>query len=132
MSKFEALEMSQHVALHPRVEAQKFLGLFGQHYLYTPTRSRISSFSNYYDTNDGEAFLRISEASEEEICEQINRMGERQVTGQGEYRLDLCISADARFVAFQLYHRQRGEYQAVSIIRFLEGDTAQCFEQLLA
>lgn len=132
MSKFEAIEMSKHVALHPKVEEHKILGLFGRHYQYAPTHSRLSSYRNYYNTADGESFLHLSEAPAEVIGEQISTIGERNTTADGEYRLDMCLSDDARFVAFQVFKRNRGEYEPVSIIRFLEGDEAQSFEQLLA
>ena len=131
MSNFDAIEMSKHVALHPKVEARKFLGLFGRQYQYVPTHSRLSSYRNYYNATDGESFLHLSEATAEVISQQIRSIGERNTTDNGEYRLDMCLSADACFVAFQVYKLQGGDYVPVSIIRFLEGDDARNFEQLL-
>lgn len=132
MSKFNEIEMSQIVICHPHVEQHKILGIFGNKVRYQPTKSLISSYRNYYNAKDGATFLTICEASSATTEECILASQEMKTTENGDFRVDLCISDDAQFVAFQVFERQKDEYNPISTIKFLEGDVAEKFEQLLA
>jgi len=129
MSKFNSIEISSIVSLHPRVEHNKHFGLF-ESVRYTPTRSSISSFRNYYSANDAKVLTDIAAGGDARKA--MNQMKEISTQNEGKYRLDICISADCRFVAFQVFERQDKTFQPCSQLCFLEGDEASAFENLLA
>lgn len=129
MSKFSAIEISSLVALHPKVEIHKFLGLF-ERVCYQPTRSSIESYRNFYDEPEAELLQRIAEAEDPRQC--LGESLEIRTSADQRYRLDLCMSSDCQFAAFQVFECQHGEYVPYSKLRFLEGDQARVFESLLA
>lgn len=129
MSKFNAIGISSLVALHPKVEIHKFLGLF-ERVCYQPTHSAIVSYRNYYSAREAEIFQQIAETEDPTSC--LKNAEEMQTVDNGDYRLDLCMSNDCQFAAFQVFERKQGEYIPYSKLRFLEGDSARIFENLLA
>lgn len=132
MSKFTSIEMSDLVALHPKVESHKFLGMF-EHVCYKPTNSKIESYRNYYNASEAEVLIRLSEEPEENFEQCISANKELQITdNNAEYRMDLCLSHDCCFAAFQVFQLRQGEYTPVSKLRILEGEKAKSFENLLA
>lgn len=131
MSKFSAIEISQLVALHPKVNNSKLFGLFERVH-YSPTGSRIESYRNYYSAADAETLIRLSEIPDEAIVQHLSQCSELPLSQQQDYRMDLCLSADHRFVAFQVFRKKDDDFEAASKLRFLEGELAQKFENILA
>ena len=129
MSKFNSIEISNLVALHPKVEVHKFLGLF-ERVSYQPTHSLIESYQNYYDAPDADVLQKIAEGDDPK--ETLEAAMEMNTVQTGDYRLDLCISKDRMFAAFQVFERQSDKFVPYSKLCFLEGDSANMFENLLA
>lgn len=129
MSKFNSIEISRLVALHPDVEVSKLLGLF-ERVSYRPTHSRIESYRNYYGQHEAEVLQEIAEAEEPSHC--LSTAAELQTVADGDYRLDLCMSADCMFAAFQVFELKGDGYEPYSKLRFLVGESARVFENLLA
>lgn len=129
MSKFHTIEIANLVVLHPKVEVSKFLGFF-EHVCYQPTHSNIESFRNYYDKTEATTLANIAEA--EHPGPMMEQTAEVHTSSGNDYRLDLCLSADHQFAAFQVFARQQDEYVPYSKLCFLEGNCAAQFENLLA
>lgn len=129
MSKFNTIEISNLVALHPKVEVHKFLGLF-ERVSYLPTRSNIESYRNYYDAREADILQKIAEGDDPQTA--LEAADEMQTSNNGNYRLDICMSKDCQFAAFQVFEREHGEFVPYSKLCFLEGNQAQVFENLLA
>lgn len=129
MSKFNTLEISSIVSLHPKVEHHKFLGLF-EHVLYQPTHSNIESFRNFYGAYEADVLQQIAESDDPEM--KLDAASELSTSDAGNYRLDLCMSQDCQFAAFQVFERQNGEYYPYSRLCILEGRQAEAFEKILA
>lgn len=129
MSKFNSIGISSIVALHPKVEIHKFFGLF-ERVSYQPTHSAIVSYRNFYGLQEAQVFLQIAETEDPTSC--LKNAEEMQTVEDGDYCLDLCMSKDCQFAAFQVFERKKGEYIPYSKLRFLEGDSARIFENLLA
>ena len=128
MSKFSSIEISNLVALHPKVEIRRFMGLF-ERVCYQPTRSRIESYRNYYGAREAQVFQQIAEAEDPRGC--LTAATEMQTSATQDYRVDLCMSSDCQFAAFQVFELRRGAYVPYSKLRFLEGEEAKVFENLL-
>lgn len=128
MSKFNAIEISNLVSLHPRVEIHKILGLF-ERVRYLPTRSAIQSYRNYYEATQAQVFQQIADSEDPET--KLASASEMHTSENGNYRLDICLSADCQFAAFQVFVRQDESYIPYSKLCFLEGAQAKTFENLL-
>lgn len=129
MSKFNAIEISGLVSLHPKVETRKFLGLFEQT-RYQPTHSCIESYRNFYDAHEAEVFQQIADSNETKDI--LQTATEMQTSDHGDYRLDLCMSKDCQFAAFQIFERKQDQFVPYSKLCFLEGIQAEAFNNLLA
>jgi len=129
MSKFNTIEIANLVSLHPKVEKRNFLGFF-EHTFYQPMHSDIESFRNYYDAREADILQQIAEG--DDPAETLDAASEMNTSNDGDYRLDLCISEDRQFAAFQVFACEHGEYIPYSRLCFLEGRQAEAFERLLA
>lgn len=132
MSKFSLIELSNTVALHPKVSIVK--GFFGltEKAVYTPTRSKIESYENYFNHEVGMEIKQIIDAPIEKVEETINSLPDFKNEANGDIRMDICISHDHRFVAMQLNQLSGEKYEPISKVCFLEGDPAEKFEAKLA
>ncbi len=128
MSKFSSIEISNLVALHPKVEIHRFMGLY-ERVCYQPTHSRIESYRNFYGQREAQVFQQIAEAEDPQAC--LSTATEMQTSATQDYRVDLCMSGDCQFAAFQVFERQHDQYVPYSKLRFLEGELAKVFENLL-
>lgn len=129
MSKFNTIAISRFVALHPKVEIHKILGLF-ERVCYQPTRSSIQSYCNYYTADEATVLRHIAEGDDPRLA--LRSAQEIHTTDNGDYRLDLCLSGDCQFAAFQVFERKNNEYIPYSKLCFLEGEEASALENLLA
>lgn len=129
MSKFNTIEISNLVSLHPKVEKHKFFGFF-ERVCYQPTRSSIESYRNYYDIREADILQQIAEGDDPKTT--LEAATEMQTSENGDYRLDICLSEDCQFAAFQVFERKQGEFVPYSKLCFLEGAQAEAFEDLIA
>lgn len=129
MSKFNSIEIADIVSLYPKVETHKFFGFF-ERVMYMPTRSRIESYRNYYDAPEAHILHDIAEG--EDARRSLSELPEMNTSESGNYRLDICMSNDCKFVAFQVFERNQNDFVPYSKLCILEGEQAQAFENLLA
>ncbi len=132
MSKFSLIELSNTVVLHPNVSVVKGFFGFSEKAIYTPTRSKIESYENYFTKEVGLAIKQIIDAPTDKIEETIESLPDFACEEKGDIRMDICISHDHKFVAMQLNENDGKEYQPFSKVCFLEGKSAEMFEAKLA
>lgn len=131
MSKFNALRMAQEVAKYPQIAIRdSFFGLFSET-VYKPTESKVESYSNYYDADNGLVFRRLIECPDEHLSEMLQSLHETHQDKQGRFRLDLCISEDCRFIAMQLNEVSAESVHHLTPIRYFEGKEAEQVEDLI-
>jgi len=131
MAQFFALEMAKEVANHPHINSTK--GIFGKfrHVVYTPTSSTMESYSNYYN----EAIARqiqtlINSKAEVELQQSLTPLLNTKCEDSADFRLDLCVSHDSKFIAMQLNHVADGVITHITPIRYFEGEEAQMVEDI--
>jgi len=130
MSKFFALDMAHEVSKHPQIKSTS--GIFG-HFktvIYVPTESKMESYSNYYKESDARLLKNLIECPDEEIEQKISALSETDSINEANFRLDLCISQDAQFVAMQLNHVADGVITHITPIRYFVGQMAQRVEEI--
>lgn len=130
MSKFFALEMSHEVSKHPKLNVTKgFLGFFRK-VIYTPTDSPVESYSNFYAKQDAERIRDLINCSDEKAQSQVDTFKTIETQPDSSFRLDLCVSDDAHFIAMQLNHVANGVMTHITPIRYFEGALAQQIENI--
>lgn len=129
MSKFNTIGISNLVALHPKVEIHKFFGFF-ERVCYQPTHSSIESYRNFYDIREADILQQIAEGNDPKTA--LETAEEIHTSENGDFRLDICLSKDCQFAAFQVFERKQDEFIPYSKLCFLEGAQAQAFENLIA
>ena len=109
-------------------------GIFGlsKKAYYSPTKSQIESYENYFCQEVGMQIKQIIDAPLEKVDETIQSLPDFENQKTGDVRMDICISHDHKFVAMQLYKLENGNYEPMSKISFLEGESAELFEGKLA
>lgn len=128
MSNFYALKMATRVALHPHIaEKTSFFGIMNS-VLYTPTSSKVESYSNYYAEQEGKLLKDFLLSPADRLDDALLRLPEVNTSADGSYRLDLCISHDHQFLAMSL---SSSEGQTLTDIRFFEGKDAQAIQSHL-
>lgn len=129
MSKFYALEMAAQVAKHPHIAEKKgLLGLWTS-VVYQPTGSKVGSYCNIYDEASAASIKQIMQCPDNELDSMISQMKEWQCCDKGNYRLELCISGDAQFIAM---HLTNSDGREILPIRYFEGKKAALIDSLLA
>lgn len=129
MSRFEAIDLSQAVAQCGKVKRQR--SLFGTHTVYLPTSSRIDSYRNYFGEQEGSSLLQLAKAQTEETTSILEQLNELKTDDKGTIRMDLCISRDHQFIAFQLFRQSAEAYTPISKVTYLEGHSAELLEDKL-
>lgn len=122
--------MAKTVSHHSHVSIKKsFFGLCSTAY-YTSTNSKIESFENQYSRETGDKIRPLFSLSDDKIIEQTKIIQSLKQQPNGNYRLDICISRDHKFLAMQLYHFENLMYRPVTEVRYFEGETAEAIETL--
>lgn len=130
MSKFFALEMSHEVSKHPKLNVSKgFLG-FCRKVTYIPTDSQVESYSNYYAKQDAERIRDLINCSDDKAQSQVDAFQPIETQPGSSFRLDLCVSDDAQFIAMQLNHVANGVMTHITPIRYFEGALAKQVENI--
>lgn len=132
MSRFNSVEMAKTVSQHSHVAMNHtFFGIITTA-RYTETGSLIDSFENFYAKIEGEELRGFLSLSDDQIQNRKcwNRIAYNKE--YGNYRLDLCLSRDHKFVAMQLYQFIAFMYRPVTDVRCFEGETAEHVLKLIA
>jgi len=130
MSKFHAIEMADEVAKHPHITYSKGLfGKFGQ-VVYSPTSSKMESYSNYYNEAVARQFQTLINSNDENLSQSLKPLLNTKCEDSTNFRLDLCISHDSRFIAMQLNHVADGTITHITPVRYFEGDEAQMVDDI--
>ena len=125
MSRFYALKMAQEVAQLPMIaEKQHLFGLI-HNVVYSPTSSKMESYSNYYKEEDAQLFKNLIESNSSELATKLNPLEKVECNTDSKFRLDLCVSHDSKFVAMQLNHVSESGVTHITPIRYFEGAEAE-------
>jgi len=130
MAKFFALEMANEVSQHPHISVNKYLFGWLYNVVYSPTDSEVESYSNYYEQDIASKFRNLINSKEEEFDQYLQPLINTQCLEIGAFRVDLCISHDAKFIAIQLNHIADGVMTHITPIRYFEGEQAQMVQEI--
>ena len=128
MAKVSKLEMAPQVLNHSNITIQK--SLLGEKVIYTPTGSRVKAYQREYASSDGQLLQRIFNASDDQLEALVEKARGVVKSAIGSTRVDMCISADRQFAAFQMFKFLNLSYQRDGNVRIFEGYTANLIADL--
>lgn len=113
---------------HSNITIQK--SLLGEKVIYTPTGSRVKAYQREYASSDGQLLQRIFNASDDQLEGLVEKARGVVKSAIGSTRVDMCISADRQFAAFQMFKFLNLSYQRDGNVRIFEGYTANLIADL--
>ena len=122
MSSFKHLEMADAVSAYKNITVKK--SLFSTKAIYTPTQSSVKASTLEYSPSEGERMERLLDMEPEKMAEEIKKKGKPATTGNGNFRMEVCLSDDHQFCALQLFRFADFMYNPLSDPRFYEGTDA--------
>ncbi|MBQ7192124.1 MAG: hypothetical protein IJS00_04550 [Paludibacteraceae bacterium] len=105
--------------------AQKsaFFGLF--HYMvYTPTNSKLHHFECCYPPLLAGELKDLFSLDDEKFAARLTKCSKYEQSINGNLLVNGYVSADKQFVSLRLYQFSQIDYQPVSDIRYLQGESA--------
>ena len=128
MASITKLDMSAEVLGHNNISTQKVI--FGTKVIYTPTGSKVKAYQREYADSDGKIVQRILSVSEEKLEKEVAQARGIVSPAIGNTRLDMCISVDHQFAAFQVFKFANLSYHRASNVKIFEGSSAQLLANL--
>lgn len=129
MSSIKNLEMAAALSSCQHVEIKK--SLFSTKAIYTPTQSKIKAIILEYTPSEGERVERLLSMPFDRMAADIQQKGKPVAGANGHFLLELCLSDDHQFCAYQLFRYGEFRYNPVFEPRFCEGTDVEFITQLI-
>ena len=116
--------LKESVALHTYITRKStFFGLINR-LVYAPTDSRLNFTCRYYAPILREELKELFALGGQVLEKRLAKMNRFEQAVNGNLLVECCISADKEFAALQLKHFEQIDYQPISEVRFLQGESA--------
>ena len=116
--------LKESVALHTYITRKStFFGLINR-LVYAPTDSRLNFTCRYYAPILREELKELFALGGQVLEKRLAKMNRFEQAVNGNLLVECCISADKEFAALQLKHFEQIDYQPISDVRFLQGESA--------
>lgn len=100
-----------------------FFGLINR-LVYAPTDSRLNFTCRYYAPILREELKELFALGGQVLEKRLAKMNRFEQAVNGNLLVECCVSADKEFAALQLKHFEQIDYQPISEVRFLQGESA--------
>lgn len=116
--------LKESVALQTYITRKStFFGLITR-LVYAPTDSRLNFTSRYYAPILREELKELFALGGQVLENRLAKMNRFEQAVNGNLLVECCVSADKEFAALQLKHFEQIDYQPISEVRFLQGESA--------
>lgn len=116
--------LKESVALQTYITRKSsFFGLINR-LVYAPTDSRLNFTSRYYAPILREELKELFALGGQVLEKRLAKMNRFEQAVNGNLLVECCVSADKEFAALQLKHFEQIDYQPISDVRFLQGESA--------
>ena len=116
--------LKESVALQTYITRKSsFFGLINR-LVYAPTDSRLNFTSRYYAPILREELKELFALGGQVLENRLAKMNRFEQAVNGNLLVECCVSADKEFAALQLKHFEQIDYQPISEVRFLQGESA--------
>ena len=131
MTNINNLEMGFSISNHPHILVRKTLFGLRKQLVYQPTQSLVDVIINDYNEENGALVERVLRASKDKLEETVKTVGKVQKASISNMRLEVCLSRDHHFAAFQLFRFSDFKYHPITDVRCFEGKDASLVAQML-
>lgn len=97
---------------------------------YTPTGSPVKAKVLEYSPSEGKRLEHLLEMSADDMSAEIQKNGKPTIGANGNYRMEVCLSADNQFCALQLFRFADFNYHPLFEPRFFEGKDVENIAKL--
>ena len=116
--------LKESVALQTYITRKSsFFGLINR-LVYAPTDSRLNFTCRYYAPILREELKELFALGGQVLEKRLAKMNRFEQAVNGNLLVECCVSADKEFAALQLKHCEQIDYQPISEVRFLQGESA--------
>ena len=116
--------LKESVALQSYItRTSSFFGLINR-LVYAPTDSRLNFTCRYYAPILREELKELFALGGQVLENRLAKMNRFEQAVNGNLLVECCVSADKEFAALQLKHFKQIDYQPISEVRFLQGESA--------
>lgn len=116
--------LKESVALQTYITRKStFFGLINR-LVYAPTDSRLNFTCRYYAPILREELKELFALGGQVLEKRLAKMHRFEQAVNGNLLVECCLSADKEFAALQLKHFEQIDYQPISEVRFLQGESA--------
>lgn len=116
--------LKESVALQSYITRKSsFFGLINR-LVYAPTDSRLNFTCRYYAPILHEELKELFALGGQVLEKRLAKMNRFEQAVNGNLLVECCVSADKEFAALQLKHFEQIDYQPISEVRFLQGESA--------
>ena len=116
--------LKESVALQSYITRKStFFGLINR-LVYAPTDSRLNFTCRYYAPILREELKELFALGGQVLEKRLAKMNRFERAVNGNLLVECCVSADKEFAALQLKHFEQIDYQSISEVRFLQGESA--------
>ena len=116
--------LKESVALQTYITRKSsFFGLINR-LVYAPTNSRLNFTCRYYAPILREELKELFALGDQVLEKRLAKMNRFEQAVNGNLLVECCMSADKEFAALQLKHFEQIDYQPISEVRFLQGESA--------
>ena len=116
--------LKESVALQSYITRKSsFFGLINR-LVYAPTDSRLNFTCRYYAPILREELKELFALGGQVLEKRLAKMNRFEQAVNGNLLVECCVSADKEFAALQLKHFEQIDYQPISEVLFLQGESA--------
>ena len=116
--------LKESVALQTYITRKStFFGLINR-LVYAPTDSRLNFTCRYYAPILREELKELFALGGQVLENRLAKTNRFEQAVNGNLLVECCVSADKEFAALQLKHFEQIDYQPISEVRFLQGESA--------
>ena len=116
--------LKESVALQSYITRKStFFGLINR-LVYAPTDSRLNFTCRYYAPILREELKELFALGDQVLEKRLAKMNRFEQAVNGNLLVECCVSSDKEFAALQLKHFEQIDYQPISEVRFLQGESA--------
>lgn len=116
--------LKESVALQSYITRRStFFGLINR-LVYAPTDSRLNFTCRYYAPILREELKELFALGDQVLEKRLAKTNRFEQAVNGNLLVECCVSADKEFAALQLKHFEQIDYQPISEVRFLQGESA--------
>lgn len=125
MANILRLTMTDKVIANKNIDIRESFFGFVKRAYYLPTESKINVSLKDLDIETGTRVKKLLDSHNDNLKEDVAELGEVKESPISNMRLEVCVSCDGQFAAFQLLRFMGIDYRPITDVKIYEGAEAE-------